>query len=837
MLRTVIAGLRARPLRLLLSAVAIALGVSFVAGALVLADAVGAGLRAAVAFQTRGVDASISTTRGGPALDEAVLAKVRRVPGVAAAEGRATASAPLRDAAGHPQEAAATSLPADPQLRPFDLAEGRFPRDANEIAMERHTAAAYPLGQSVTVFDRNGHQHSYTLVGTFSRPTEAGIGSAQLVLLPEALRQLAAGTGFSEIVVRATPGVGQSQLLDDLTRAVGGRGTTVQTGRDAAAQLLREAAPDSASLTKFFTAFAVLAMVVAAMVITNSFTILVTQRARELALLRCVGAGKRQVFAGVLAEAVAVGAVASVAGLFGGLGVAAALQAIAGALSGHEAAVYLPLTARTALAALAVGVLVTALAAALPAWAATRVAPVEALRTPLEGKSARAGWPRAVAAIVLALVGVGAAVLALHVEVEHGAVLAVVAMVALLGAVLAVGPLVAGPVVRALGLVCAPVLGLPAKLAALNADRNPKRTAASAAALTIGLAVVSLVTTVVSGVEAGRSSGLDQQLAAEFTVTSVVADQPLPATLADTLAAVPGVAAAAPRRSFSGDLGARGTYGMAAVRGDAVGSLLRPVVLSGRLDRLGPGELAVSRQLAKEAGLAVGDTVQGGPRNRPVPLRVVAVYDGVRVPGADLGLGLVDLGQMPAIALHGNSYDDSVLVKLAAGADQDQVRSALDGALSAAPLAQLHSLADLKDQMSAPLRSTLDLLWALTALAVLIAFAGIANTLSLSVLERTRESALLRALGLTRGGLVAALTAESVFLALLGAACGLLLGIGSAWLITQVASTDAQPVLFTLPWARLGVLLGAAVLAAPLAAVIPARRAARGSLTAGMAEQ
>ncbi|WP_433260052.1 FtsX-like permease family protein [Actinosynnema sp. CS-041913] len=836
MLRTVIAGLTARPLRLVLSAVAIALGVAFVAGASVLSDAVDAGLRDAVAVETRGVDASISRTRGGPVPVD-LVAEVRRVPGVAAAEGRVTVSAPLRDAAGRPRDTAATALPADEGLRPFDLAEGRFPGNAGEVAMARDEAADHRLGQPVTVIGQDGRDHSFTLAGTFRRPTDAGIGAAALVLLPEALDRLSPGAGFAEVVVRATPGVGQPRLVADLTRAVGGTGVSVVTGHEAAARLLRETPPDSTGLTAFSTAFAVLAVVVAAMVIGNSFTILVAQRAKELALLRCVGAGKRQVFTGVLAEAVVVGAVASVAGLFGGLGVAAALQAFAGALGGHATDVHVPLTARTVVAALAVGVLVTVSAAALPAWAATRVAPVEALRRPMEGRSTRAGRPRAVTAIVLLVAGVGMAVLAPRAAVGTGAVLAVAAMVTLLGALLAVGPLVVGPVVRGLGAACAPLLGLPARLAALNADRNPKRTAAGAAALTIGLAVASLVTTVAAGVEAGRTRGLDQQLAADFTVTSVVSTQPLPATLADTLAAVPGVEAAALRQSFSGDLGTYGGAGMSAVRGDAVGTLLRPVVPAGRLDRLGPGELAVSRELAEDTGLAVGATVQAGPRDRPVPLRVVAVYDSVEAPGVDLGLGLVELGQMPAIAYEGSpGYDDSVLVGLTPGADQDQVRPALERALATAPLARLNSVDDLRDQVSAPLRSTLDLLWALTALAVLIAFAGIANTLSLSVLERTRESALLRALGLTKGGLRATLTAESVFVALFGAVCGLLLGTGSAWLIARVASTDAEPVLFAVPWARLGVLLGAAVLAAPLAAAIPARRATRGSLTAGMAE-
>ena len=821
MLRTVIAGLKARPKRLLLSAVAIALGVAFVSSSLILADALHAGVRAAVAYQLRGADVDVTVKHGD--LDDTVLNKVRQLPGVAAAEGRTTVGAPLL-VDGHARDAGAMALPADTQLRPFDLADGRLPSRADEIATA--TSTGYSPGDHVTVFDQGGQQHQYTVVGTFSRPTDAGIGSTELLLTPEAVRQLAPNGGFYEIVVRAAPGVGPAELADRVTQSV--PGVDAETGEQAAAALLSNAAPDSASLTKFFTAFAVLAMVVAGLVIVNSFTILVTQRARELALLRCVGAGRAQVFTSVLVEAVVVGAVASVAGLFGGLGIAALLQL------GNPAGVHVPLSARTAIESVAIGVLVTALAAALPARAATRVAPVEALRTPLEGKAARAGKARAVGAVLAFVVGAGASALSLSTtDLDTAAALAIVAMVTLLVAALAVGPLLVGPVVRALSTVFAPALGQPAKLAALNADRNPRRTAATAAALTIGLAVVSLVTTMTAGIEAGRGRGVDQQLTADFVVTSAVYNHPLPDTLSTTIGQVPGVAATARRVSFTGDLGPYGGYGMSAIQGDALSSMLRPVVLSGQLDRLRPGELAVSKQLATETGLKVGDTVQA-----KVPLHVVAVYDSVEAPGADLGLALVDLAQQAAITVPGGlAYDQSLLVKLSSTVDPAHVRPLLDRALSADPLTQLNSIPDIKSQLAKPLQGTLNLLWALTALAVLIAFAGIANTLSLSVLERTRESALLRALGLTRSGLRATVMTESLFVALLGALCGLSVGILSAWLLSRVASTDAEPVLFTLPLPRLAVLLAAAVLAAPLAALLPARRAARQSLTAAMADQ
>lgn len=819
MLRTIFAGLKARPLRLLLSATAITLGVAFVAGSFVLTDAVGAGLRDAVAFETRGVDVSI-TSRRGAGLDDTTVAKIRQVPGVAAAEGRTTVSAPMLGPDGRARDAAATASGTDEEMRPYDLVEGRFPSNAGEIAIARTSLADVALGGAVTVLDETGERHALTLVGVFDRPVDAGLGGANLVVSQEMLRRLDPAATVGEIVVRAAPGVSPAKLAADLKQAVGGNGISVVTGQEAAARLLYETAPNAPGVVKFFTAFAVLAMVVAAMVISNSFTILVAQRSRELALLRCVGAGKRQVFASVLAEAAVVGTAASVAGLFGGLGVAAALQAVAG-----QENVYLPLTARTVIAAPAVGILVTAFAAALPAWSATRVAPMEALRTPGDGPTARAGRLRVVASTVLLVGGVGAGALALQSDVDDAAPLVVAAMVAVLGATLAAGPLIAGPVVRALARLTP---GRPAKLAALNADRNPKRTAASAAALTIGLAVVTLATTVAAGVEAGRSRGLDEQLTADFMVTSAVITRPLPGTLADTLAKVPGVDATMTRRSFSGDLGKYGSYELSAIRGD----LIRPKVLSGRFDRLGPGQIAIHKDIAQSTGLVVGDTLQ----TERASLRVVAIYDGVTMAGIDLGFAVVDLAQQPTIAPNEKSYDESVLVKLASGADHTRVEASLKQELSSAPLAMLKSVTEIKDDASASIRESLDLMWALTALAVLIAFAGIANTLSLSVLERTRESALLRALGLTKTGLGATVTAESVFVALFGAACGLLVGLGSAWLITEVVASGGDAIAFAPPWERLGVLLGAAILAAPLAALLPARRAGRGSLTAALLE-
>ncbi|GAB3136491.1 FtsX-like permease family protein [Micromonospora sonneratiae] len=848
MSRVILAGLRARTGRLLFSAIAIAiaLAVAFVTGARVLDEAVGVGLRAELAGQARNVDASITAGLHGNQtsnpLNDEVLRKVRQIPGVAAAEGRLTVQAPLVGVTGRASDAAATALPADPLLRPYELVEGRYPETDREVTLDRRTAteSGYRLGQPVRVLTEDGQQREFTLVGTF-RPAVPGsqLGTGrQLLLRPDALRLLTPDGSYSEIVARATSGTDQRQLVDQITRTLDRSDLVVMTGAAAVDQLLAQTAPQTPDFARFFSTFALIALAVAAMVIYNTFGILVTQRTRELALLRCVGASKRQVFTGVLAEAAATGAVASMLGLFGGVGLAALLQLLIGAFGVEgEAAVHTPVTTRTVLLAGAVGVLVTMAASLVPAYAATRVAPVAALRTRSDGptKAAHDSRLRSAVTALLALTGTGLAVFGLEAGAERGVALIGLCLLALLGAALAAGPLLVGPIVRTLGGVPRRLAGTPGLLACTNATRNPRRTAATAAALMLGLTVVALITTVVATAGHSVEQAIDRQYPVDYTLTSAVPPRPLPPALLETISTLDEVAVAAPSQSLGVDLGPAGGYWLTAVDGRAIGSLLRPGVLDGQLDRLGPDELAISRQLADETGLAVNQTLPVSTRHGRVDMRVTAIYDSVDGPDIDLGLGLMDLTTLDTLDPSTTGYQN-IMVKMRPGIGLAEGRSAIEQAVSGSPLTQLASSEDLKKRAAEQFQQLLGYLWALIGLAVVIALAGIGNTLSLSVLERTRESALLRALGLTRGQLRATLMIESVLIALMGAALGLVLGVGSAWLISRVAASSAMPMTMTVPFGQLGLALATTVLAAPLATLLPARRAARRSITAGMAE-
>ncbi|ONI89516.1 hypothetical protein ALI22I_16055 [Saccharothrix sp. ALI-22-I] len=835
MLRTIIAGLKARTARLVLSSVAIALGVAFVTGTLVLGDGMNESLRDELAKGARNVDVSVTVSEESSTdvqgISPETLAKIRQAPGVAGADPRDAQQVPLVAANGKAKPAMAVSLASDEKLREFDLTDGRYPTAADEIAVDKRTAATAKLtiGQPVVLLGKEDQRHTYTLVGTYQQGTNSMSlsGSDHVGLTQEGFQALEPERPPYQVVGTAAAGFTQQQVADNVRKAIGDNGFVVQTGAELTQAALARVESQSGEFTTLLLAFALIALVVAAMVIYNTFTILVAQRTRELALMRCVGASRGQVFRSVLVEALVMGLTASVIGLFGGLGVSALLQKVVFAIGDSEGVVRLPMTVTTVLAAFAVGTLVTVLAAVLPARKATRVAPVAALRSqPDSGEEvARTGVLRVLTAVLFGAIGVGAIVFGMGIDNEEAAmVVSGAGTMALLAMVLVLGPLLVGPVNRVLGALPRALLGVPAKLASANAGRNPKRTAATTAALMIGVTIVALVTVVANSAKETVNAEIDQRMPADYTVSSAVYDRPLPEELAAQLAAAPEVAKVAPTTVVYGDR----AY-LTGVPRDAIGDLIRPTVTSGSLADLGDGAIAVNADYAKRSNLSVGSTVDFTPvEGTTQKLKVVAVIEGQ---GMSDGLMTLETSKRFPQALEGY---ESILVKLKDGVTNG--RAAVEKVTDPSPLAVLDSAAETKEQLNQQLNQVLGFIWALIGLAVVIALFGIANTLTLSVLERTRESALLRALGLTRGQLRLMLVVESVLMALMGAAIGLTLGIGFGWVIIEALSTDTMAVPLAVPFGQIGVMLAGAVVAAVVAAALPARRAARTSVVAGMAE-
>ncbi|SFR04095.1 putative ABC transport system permease protein [Lentzea waywayandensis] len=820
MLRTTLAGIRARFLRLVLSSIAIVVGVAFVSGTMVLADALQATMRDEFARSARGVDAVVEPERKA-VLDVGTIA---RVDGVAAAALRQTVAVPIVGAQGRADEADLVELAADPSLRAQEVVQGAFPA-AGQIAVSEQTARDRNLrvGAEVVLLGRDSAPERFTVSGVYDTGTAERPGTAEL-LLPGIARFVdPAEPPYGAHVVVRSSGVDQSVLVERL-QSVLGQDFYVTTGAAYAEMLLAAQGGDDIALA--MSLFAVVALVVAAMVVMNTFTILIAQRTRELGLLRSIGAGRGQVFRSVLLEATVIGMVASVLGLAAGVGLAAALQSMLG-----SSPVRLPVSGLAVAAAFAVGLGVTLVAAFLPARRATRVAPMEVLRTQVDSREevSRTGRARAVVTGVLGSIAALLTVLALTQSSgpKLAMALAIGAGLFLLGAVVTAGPLLVGPLIRGLGAVPRALFGVPAELAAGNAGRNPRRTAATMSALLVGVAVVSMLTVMATSVKETRDSTFAQQFPADYEVSSAVHDRPLPASLLDRITARPGVEAAGAERTEHlvvavGDR--KRTIGLAAVTPSSLGILIRPEVVRGDLSAVRADGIALTDEVARSLGADVGTVVTSTVGTVSHDLRVVALTKSG--PGLD---AYADLATWPGQGVQ------TISVKMAAGSDG---RTVLNEAVESVPTAKITSFADTRAEFTAQIDRLLAFVWAMIGLAMLTALLGIASTMTLSVFERTRESSLLRALGFTRAQLRGMLVVESILIALSGAVLGAVAGAASAALLVVAVSRDEDlPMTVSVPYGQLAALFVAVSVAGVLAALLPARRAASVSIVAGMSDR
>jgi putative ABC transport system permease protein len=842
MFRATLAGLRARTARMVLSSIAIILGVAFVSGTLILGNALNAQVHDSLARQTRGVDASVQVNYDGQTSSSANTTKlgqdtveaIRKIPGVAGADGRGGGTLPLIKANGKAVPAFAFTVETTQQLREFDLVDGKFPQGDNEVALDARTAKSTGIGvgQKVSVLSKNDTPLPLTVVGTFSQGANAIslLSDNQVLLTPAGIAALDKQASVYEVVVAAAPGVSQQALVDRISAQLG-KSYKVQTGEAITEDALQHAGRGSNGLTQFMLIFALISLVVAAMVIYNTFTILIAQRTRELALMRCIGAGRGQVFGSVLLEAFVMGLVASVLGLGAGLGLAALLQKAVGWFSGAATNVSVPLSGTVVIAAFAIGVLVTVVSAALPALRATKVAPLAALRAQPDSHDEvrRTSVLRVVSAAVLLLGGGGLIGLGMGSKDPDSALFVVGGgtMVMLLG-VIVLGPLIVGPINKVLGAIPSMVFGVPAKLATANAGRNPRRTAATTAALVIGVTIVTMITVVATSGKQAAGAEVDKRFPADFTVTSSVYDHQLPTTLAGQLRGVPQIGQVAASTETSMTVAQSGDQEIQGIDKSAVGTMVNPKLVSGDLAQLGPGAIALNKQAVGTAKL--GDQLLVSTADGNKMLKLVAIYD-----ARELDDGLVTLDTFASVAPKVVGYS-RILVKLKPGVLLADAQNAMDTATASVPVAKVDSAAATKEQLNGEIDSLLALMWALIGLAVVIALFGIANTLGLSVLERTRESALLRALGLTKGQLRFMLVVESVLMGVMGALIGVVMGGAFAWVLIEALSSPDLQLSLSIPGGQLGVLLLAAVLAAVVAALMPARRAARTSIVAGMAE-
>lgn len=826
MLRATVRSLLARKLRLLLSAMAVVLGVAFVSGALTLTSTLGqavddlfAGTGANTDVEVRG-PVVIEGVQGdsdqrGP-VPASVLSTLRGVEGVRAAAGDIDGYAALvvRDgtvstARGAPSLGA--TYDTDPATSAFTIRTGRPPSGAGEVALDVASArtTGYVVGDVVPVITREG-PGTFTLSGTFGVGTSDAVAGASLIAMDEATAQQLLGQPgeYTRVRLAAEDGLSQAQLLERVTAALPA-GLEAVTGTQASDEAAGEVQTSLGFFTTFLLVFAGVALFVGGFLIFNTFTILVAQRSRELALLRALGASRGQVTRSVVVEALAVGLLASLVGFAAGLGVAVGLRSLVSSFGGTLPAGPLVITWTTLLVSLAVGTVVTMLSALLPARRASAVPPVAAMRAAVQAE----GSLRRTSVLGAVLLVVGVAAIAVGLQ-GNLVVLGAGALVAFLG-VGALSPLLSRPVVSALGAPFA--RGVPGRLGRLNAMRNPRRTAATATALTIGLALVSAVSVLGASAKTSVEAAVSTSVPADLIVQGVGGADVSP-VVAERLAALPEVAQA-DRIVFDGGIVAGEDTAVTVVDSRALGTTLDLDTAQGELV-LAADQILVSRSYAEDRGLQVGQDVpvtlfRGEQRS----YRLAGTYERNDLVGAVL----LDGSVRPDVR---KELDDLVLVGAREGTTAETLRTAVGAIAADQPTIEVLDGEELTAQFSGQIDTVTSVITVLLALSVLIAVLGILNTLALSVLERTRELGLLRAVGLSRRQTRRMVTVEAVvvstFGALLGIGVGTALGIAFQRALADVGITD-----LTVPVGRLVAFVLVAALAGVVAALLPARRAAR----------
>jgi putative ABC transport system permease protein len=820
--------------RLLGTLAAIALGVSFLTGTLVLGDTLRANFNSLFSDATAGTDAVVRGTttidgvRGTPSqrqlVDQSVADQVRKVDGVAAVAVSVQGYGQIigkdgQAIGGNGPPRVAGNWIDDPRLNPYELVDGRAPERDGEVVINRGAAIAGHLsvGDSTTV--QTPQPVPVTVVGIATFAGADGLGSATyagFTLDATQLHVTQRPGQVDTIRVLASPGVSQSELVARI-QPVLPPGTEAVTG----AQYTQDAIQATAGafldlLTTFLVVFAGIALLVSTFSINNTFSILMAQRLRELALLRSLGADRRQVLSAVVLEAVVVGIVASAIGNAAGLGIAVLLKAMFAAFGFALPTSGLVVAPDRLLIAFAVGLVVTTVSAIWPALRASRVAPLAALRdTAVE--QARVSPIRRAAGLVIGITGVALVVGGLAAGgddqlrlVGPGAVLTVIAFIVS-------GPVVAPAVSRIVGWPIARMRGITGELARENSVRSPRRTAASAAALMIGVGVVAVFTVFVASLR----STIDGDVQASFGGDLVVASPSfgggtLSPRLADEIGQVPQVADAVGLGVGAAKVSGT-TQRLTVVDPTKVSGVLDLGVVDGSLAQLGSDQLAISKSVADANHWSVGSPVPVQFIDGATPtMRVGAIYTTDDLVG---GYVLPRAAWTPHAV---QSTDATVLVKLRDGVSLADGQAAVTAVTARDGNPTVQTRDDYATSVSSGFNIVLGVVYVLLALAIVIALMGIANTLSLSTYERTREIGLLRAVGQTRRQVRSMVRYESVLIALFGTLGGLGLGTFLGWAVTRAAdATFRLPVPSLVAVAVLGAAAGVA------AAWLPARRAAR----------
>lgn len=848
MFKLILRNIGARKMRLAMSALAIVLGVAFLSGVLVFSSGLSKTFDGIIQGTTPDglvrVEGADSFTAGEAGVSAAtvtpdVIKRLNDLPEIAVAEGNVDGfgmyvvdkDGDLLGGTGAPTLAFnRTEAPNMDGGKILKLLDGRWGTGADEIVLDEGSAdkAGYAIGDTVKLLTPAGQlERTATLVGT-AEFNGGGTAGATLIIFdtPGAQEVFLAGRdAFTTIGLTAADGVSQAELVE-AAKAVVPSGfeavpgdQVVEESEDAMAQFLDV-------IKTFLLVFALIAVIVGAFIIVNTFSILVAQRSKESALLRALGASRRQVTNAVLAEAFVMAVLASTVGIGLGWALARGLAAMFSSVGLDIEGTFLNLTTQTVMTSYAVGIVVTLVAALVPARRAGRVAPIAAMRedsVPTRGSLRRRTMIGSVvlavsaAAAIAGLAGVDGLPAAAWVGV--GAFLSLLTVAVL-------SPVIGYPVLLACRSLFGRLFGTTGRLAGENAMRDPRRTGATASALMIGLALVSTIAVMAGSMKSSVDQVVDEEFAPDFIAQSIVF-APFSTQVGDRMEKVDGVAGVSRQQMLEVRIEKENeTIGAADAQYDDVAEL---EALRGSVD-FAAGKAVVNEDKAKDEGWQVGDMLTlAFPAGKKVTIEIGGIAkENVTIFGINVPLEVVEKAGI-------QRQDNALSIVLEDGASSATVQKALEDVVESIPLVDVNDKEGFAETIRGQVNQLLYMIYGLLALAIIIAIIGIVNTLGLSVLERTREIGLLRSIGMTRGQLRRTITLESVAIAVLGAVLGLTLGLVYGTLLQQVLKEDLT--VLAIPFSQLVGFGLIAVVVGVLAAVIPAVRASRLNVLAAISTE
>jgi putative ABC transport system permease protein len=830
-------GLLTRKLRSVLTGFAVVIGVAFVVGTLVFTDTINESFKNLFERTQKGVDVELESRQAvkadfsqPPTMPPSVLNRVKSTPGVKVAEGSVSSAVTLLDKQGKPivsngPPTLGVSASTEKVFQVLDYDSGGPPQTADQVALDRGTAKKYGFKVGDTARVSGEHEaKAYKVTGIASLDGKDNLAGARLVVmtLPEAQR-VTDHHGFDSISVSTgggSPDAVKAALQRELPHSI-----RVRTGKEAAKEQAQDLSDALGFLRIALLVFAAVALLVGGFLIFNTFSVTVAQRTREFALLRVLGASRRQVLGSMMVETFVVGLAASILGILVGFALAPALAAMLKAFGIDLGTTGLVVTGTTVVAGLAVGLIATMVSGFIPAWRATRVEPVAAMRDSATPGLGHLGRWRIFVAAGLFVAGVAVLFYGLFGNLADSAAASLLGLgaVLMMFGVALLAPLLVRPLARGLGWPLARWRGLTGVLARENAIRQPQRTAITAAALMVGLALVVFVAIFAAGLRASVHKAIDDQVSASLIVQAQNGFNPIPAAVVPTVAQVPGVTSVSPVRFSTGKV--KGNNEPATgVDPATIGSVLKlkwDVGSAATLRNLGNGNAVVDSDWAKSHSFHVGDVMRvTTPAGKVVPYRISGTFKNQAGLTSNL---IVNQATMPR--LWDMKQLAFVLAAARPGTDSDKLAAAGDRALKQFPSTDALSISQFEKKQDQSVNQLLGLVYALLALSVLVALLGIVNTLALSVHERTRELGMLRAVGMSRKQVKRMIRGESVITAGIGAVLGTALGIVFAVIISRPLAN--QGFVFSLPIGTLILFFILAGIAGVLAAISPARRAAK----------